>query len=124
MSSRPTRWAYYLHDALGADYRAVALTHTADRVPEMDVGAGELGFTLVDTEVAPPSAGSVERYLVDLGLGDQVTLTSLRATAAEGARNGFSRVRAQSEEQELAVAEAFDGVLSVPSVTESFETHL
>jgi erythromycin esterase len=115
---------YYLHQVLRADYRAVALTHTADRVPEMAIGSGELGFTLVDTAVAPPSPGSVERFLLDLGLGDQVTLTSLRPAADVSRQNGFSRIRVQSEEQELDVADAFDGVLSVPSTTESFATHL
>jgi erythromycin esterase len=116
---------YYLHRVLGADYRAVALTHTADPVPEMNLGGGVLGFTLVDTAVAPPSPGSVERFLLDLGLGDQVTLTSLRPAAGGGGQeNSFGRIRAQSEEQELAVADAFDGVVSVPSTTESFEAHL
>ncbi|QFG22767.1 erythromycin esterase family protein [Actinomadura sp. WMMB 499] len=112
-------WAYpmgyYLARELGDDYRAVALTHTAGSVPEMHPdGTPGTGFSVVDTPMPPPGAGSVEGALAGAGLGEVPTLTDVRAY-----RGGPfpDRIRSQSEETPMAVADAFDGVLSTPVVT-------
>ncbi|RAJ69987.1 erythromycin esterase [Streptomyces sp. Amel2xB2] len=118
----------HLRLALGEDYRALALTHTDDHVPEMSVdtdgteagtdsGSG-VGFTLVDTRLADPGSGSVEAALGAAGLGDEATLTDLRRSPAHAQGQPLlRRIRTQSAVQSLSVPEAFDAVLSVPTVT-------
>ncbi|MCZ0972082.1 erythromycin esterase family protein [Streptomyces albulus] len=47
---------HHLARTLGSDYRAVAVTHTADHVPEMVLDARRtVGFTVADTPLAPRS---------------------------------------------------------------------
>ena len=118
----------HLRLALGEDYRALALTHTDDHVPEMSVdtdgteagtdsGSG-VGFTLVDTRLADPGSGSVEAALGAAGLGDEATLTDLRRSPADAQGQPLlRRIRTQSAVQSLSVPDAFDAVLSVPTVT-------
>jgi erythromycin esterase len=104
----------HLHRALGDDYRAVALTHTAGSVPEMYPDAdAAVGFTVAEAPLPAPEPGSVEAGLADAGLGDQVTLTSLRAPGAPP----LDAIRTQSALMRTPLAEAFDAVLSVPSAT-------
>ncbi|MFF5258784.1 erythromycin esterase family protein [Actinomadura viridis] len=110
---------HYLHRALGDGYRAIALTHTADHVPEMHLDeTTEAGFTVIDETLAPPSPGSIEAALIDAGFQDAITLTDLRPVPPEGPRP-LDRIRTQSADIELPVREAFDAVLSVPTVTTS-----
>ncbi|WP_237774283.1 erythromycin esterase family protein [Actinosynnema sp. ALI-1.44] len=99
---------------LGADYRAVAVTHTAARVPEMHYpdASSPVGFTVSMVDLPEPSPGSVERLLVDAGLADRVTLTDLRGVS------GVDSMWAQSARTVLPVAEAFDAVLSTPTATQ------
>jgi erythromycin esterase len=105
---------HYLARALGDDYRAVALTHTADHVPEMVLDeTGEVGFTVADTALQPAEPGSVEGALIDAVLDDRITLTGLRGEVA------FDRIRSQSATLETPVADAFDAVLNSPTVTRS-----
>ncbi|MEW2359010.1 erythromycin esterase family protein [Spirillospora sp. NPDC029432] len=106
---------HYLARELGADYRALALTHTAGSVPEMEPdGTPGTGFSVVDTPVDPPGPGGVEGALIGAGLGEAITLTDLRPFAG-GPFPG--RIRSQSAEMEMPVADAFDGVLCSPTVT-------
>ncbi|XVQ08869.1 erythromycin esterase family protein [Spirillospora sp. CA-255316] len=121
-------WAYvmghYLAGALGGDYRVIAMTHTADSVPEMDPdGSGEVGFSIVETPMDPPGPGSVEGALIDAGLGSGITLTDLRGTprAADGSALPGS-IRSQSAEMVTPVPEAFDAVLTAPTATTHFTT--
>jgi erythromycin esterase len=115
---------HYLAGALGGDYRVIAMTHTAGSVPEMDTdGSGEVGFSIVETPLAPPGPGSDEGALVDAGLGSGITLTDLRGAprAADGSVLPGS-VRSQSAEMVTPVPEAFDAVLTVPTATTHFTT--
>ncbi|ARF56575.1 erythromycin esterase family protein [Streptomyces gilvosporeus] len=109
----------HLQRTLGRDYRAVALVHTADHVPEMypDPSAA-VGFTVAEAGLEPAEPGSVEAALADAGLADRITLTDLRHAPrdAQGAPllNG---IRFQSSHLSTPVPEAFDAVLAVPTVT-------
>ncbi|MEU5210333.1 erythromycin esterase family protein [Streptomyces sp. NPDC020742] len=109
----------HLQRMLGQDYRAVALVHTADHVPEMypDASAA-VGFTLAEAHLEPARAGSVEAALTDAGLADRITLTDVRHAPrdAQGAPllNG---IRSQSSLLRAPVPAAFDAVLAVPTVT-------
>ncbi|TDC89945.1 erythromycin esterase family protein [Actinomadura sp. 7K507] len=112
-------WAYpmghYLARELGADYRSLALTHTAASVPEMvpDDTPGT-GFSIAETPVPPPQPDSMEGALTRAGLGEDVTLTDLRPLAG----GPFpARIRTQSSDLEMPVADAFDAVLCTPTAT-------
>ncbi|WP_274911662.1 erythromycin esterase family protein [Streptomyces sp. WZ-12] len=109
----------HLARTLGDAYRTVALTHTADHVPEMLPDAhSPVGFTLADTPLAPPEPGSVEGALLDAGLGERTTLTDLRRSprGADGTPL-LDRIRTQSASVVTRVPAAIDAVLSVPTVT-------
>jgi erythromycin esterase len=115
---------FYLERALGSAYRALAMTHTADEVPEMHPDESpEVGFAVVPTRLAAPSAGSVEAAVIDAGYGADVTLTDLRASphAADG-RVLLDRIRTQSAELPTPVPEAYDAVLCVPTATADVTT--
>ncbi|NIH80367.1 erythromycin esterase family protein [Amycolatopsis viridis] len=108
-----------LHRVLGDDYRPLALTHTANHVPEMyPDGEGELGFKIVDTPLAAPEPGSVEAGVVEAGLGAEHVLVDLRHARRDLPAGALpDRFRTQSVVLETPVAEAFDGVLVTPMVT-------
>ncbi|PRX46948.1 erythromycin esterase [Prauserella shujinwangii] len=116
---------HYLDHLLGEEYRALALTHTAGSVPEMYPDDTEpAGFAVTETGVAPPSAGSVERAVLDAGLGAGVSLTDLRPLRTRDGAVVLERIRTQSAELDVPVPTAFDGVLCVPTVTPRVETRL
>jgi erythromycin esterase len=100
------------------------MTHTADRVPEMHLDASpEVGFSLVDTRLAPPRPGSVEAALVDAGHRATITLTDIRRSPRDEAGDPLlDRIRSQSAEPPTAVPDAFDAVLSTPTSTTYFTT--
>lgn len=103
----------YLHDRLGADYLALALTspagHTADMRP--DEGA-RFGFAVDRTALRPPEPGSVEAAFADAGLG--LGVADLRRAHEVP---GPDRIRIQSAYVHTPVLEAFDGVLNTPTST-------
>ncbi|WP_031468520.1 erythromycin esterase family protein [Sciscionella sediminilitoris] len=105
---------HFLADALGDQYRAIALTHTGDSVPEMTVGEGEdeIGFSAAATEIGAPAEGTLEAELCTAGLGSSITLTDLR-----GLPEPIGRLRAQSTVTEAPVPAAFDAVLSTPGAS-------
>ena len=109
----------HLQRALGDDYRPLAVTHTADHVPEMyPDGAGELGYTIADASLKAPEPGSVEAGLLAAGRADEHVAVDLRRARRELPVEALpDRIRAQSEYLHTAVAEAFDGVLVTPTVT-------
>ncbi|WP_405821807.1 erythromycin esterase family protein [Streptomyces sp. NBC_00838] len=109
----------HLHHALGGEYRAIALTHTADHVPEMYPDpASAVGFTLADARLEAPVPGSVEAALVDAGLGGRITLTGLGRSPRDAAGAPLlNRIRSQSATVSAPLPLAFDAVLSVPTVT-------
>jgi erythromycin esterase len=109
----------HLHRMLGEAYRCVALTHTADHVPEMYPDPStEVGFVLADAHLRDPEPGSIEAALTDAGLATAVTLTDLRSSPRdEQGEPLLEEIRTQSSAMPTRVPEAFDGVLSVPTVT-------
>ncbi|OZM71289.1 erythromycin esterase [Amycolatopsis antarctica] len=114
----------YLAEALGSDYTAVAFTHTAESVPEMVPDAAQpIGFTIVDTAVGPPPPGSVEGELSAAGLAGHNSLCDLRPLRGDPAIN-LSSMRAQSDQMPTRVVDAFDAVLTVPTVTTEVELTL
>ena len=120
----------YLDHRLGSGYRALALTHTASSVPEMYPDPGQpAGFTVEDTPMAAPSEGSLEAALMAAGLASEPTYTDLRTPPSrprvDGAENGlFDCIRTQSGELETSVADAFDAILNVPTVTTKIANRL
>jgi len=109
----------HLQRMLGDDYRAIALTHTAEHVPEMlPHRRDDLGYDVVDTALPEPGSGSVEAGLVAAGLGATPSALDLRRARQELPAGQLpQRMRSQSELLELPVAEDFDGLLATPSVT-------
>jgi len=105
----------YLAEALGDDYVAIAATHTAGHVPEMLPDAdAPAGFTLADVDLPDPPPGSIEAGLTEAGLGEAITLTDLRGSPRGDEPGG---IRTQSTVMSVPLPEAFDAVISVPTVT-------
>lgn len=104
----------YLARELEEQYLAIALTHTGDTVPEMDVAAGgsTVGFTVVDTDLEPSVSGSVEDELVAADLGEVVSLTDLRGLPSQ-----VPHIRGQSATTDAPMPAAFDAVLATPTAT-------
>ncbi|MET7332912.1 erythromycin esterase family protein [Nonomuraea sp. NPDC005650] len=109
---------HYLGRDLGPRYRAVALTHTDGRVPEMivPVEGSPVGFGLDLVSLDAPAPGSVEGALLDAGLGGAVTLTDLRSCPP------LDRIRSQSAGVDTPLHEAFDAVLCTPTATADSST--
>lgn len=112
----------HLAQWFGDDYRALALTHTGARVPDMEPdGSADTGFRLVDTAMGPPGAGSPEAALHDAGLADRVALADLRGSPrGQDGKPLLDRMRAQGQELPIPVPDAFDGVLCAPTATTRF----
>jgi erythromycin esterase len=103
----------HLAAALGEDYVAIGVTHTDGHVPEMRPdAAAPVGFTLQDVNLPGLPPGSIEAALLDAGLRDRAILTDLRP-----APGTLTSIRTQSALMHTPLGEAFDAVLSVPTVT-------
>ncbi|WP_416562085.1 erythromycin esterase family protein [Nocardia testacea] len=108
----------YLHDRLGDDYFALALTsiagNTADMRPDEDA---PFGFAIEDNPLQPPESGSIEAAFAAAGLG--LGLADLRRARAQ-ATGCPDRIRIQSAYVHTPVAEAFDAVLgtAISTVTD------
>ncbi|MET8796359.1 erythromycin esterase family protein [Nocardia sp. NPDC004568] len=107
----------YLHDRLGDDYFALALTgitgNTADMRPDEDA---RFGFAIEDTPLPPPEPGSVEAAFADAGL--DLGLADLRRARAH--TSGCpDRIRIQSSYVHTPVVNAFDAVLATATSTVS-----
>ena len=106
---------HHLSQLLGADYVALAVTSTADHTAEMRLDeSSAVGFSVVDTPLAPPEAGSVEAAALDAGV--RLGVADLRRAPGHVVQ-GLGRIRSQSGYMETPVAEAFDAVLTIPTVT-------
>ncbi|MFE6039873.1 erythromycin esterase family protein [Streptomyces sp. NPDC056452] len=105
----------YLHDALGDAYFAFGLTSVTGQTAEMrrDESA-RFGFTLHATALEPPVPGSVEAAFAAADVG--LAVADLRAARAEGVE-GPDHIRMQSIQQQTAVVDAFDGIVSAPTST-------
>jgi len=108
---------HYLHRMLDDDYLALAVTSTADHTAEMylDKDAPD-GFSVADTPLDPPESGSVEAAVVSAGCG--LSLADLRQ-APRGTTDspGLDRIRTQSTYIHTSVRDAFDAVLTIPTMT-------
>ncbi|MFI7054757.1 erythromycin esterase family protein [Streptosporangium canum] len=104
----------HLHDSLGDDYVALALTsvtgHTADMRPDENA---RFGFAIDDTALEPPEPGSVEAAFADADLG--LSIADLRRARREVP--GPDRIRIQSAYLHTPVLDAFDGILTTPTST-------
>jgi erythromycin esterase len=109
----------HLAGMLGEDYVAIAATHTAGHVPEMHPDATvPVGFTVADVDLAGPRPGSIEAGLIDAGLGESMTLTDLRRSPRDAqGKPLLTDIRTQSASMHTPLPDAFDAVISVPTVT-------
>ncbi|WP_030907938.1 erythromycin esterase family protein [Streptosporangium amethystogenes] len=104
----------HLHNSLGDDYVALALTsitgHTADMRPDENA---RFGFAIDNTPLQPPEPGSIEAAFADADLG--ISIADLRQAHHE--IPGPDRIRIQSAYLHTPVLDAFDGILSTPTST-------
>lgn len=109
----------HLTRMLGGDYVSIAVTHTATHVPEMHREAGSsVGFVVRDVDLPEPQTGSIEHALIQASLRDQVTLTDLRhAPTADDGSALLTEIRTQSATTGAPLGQAFDAVISTPTVT-------
>lgn len=108
-----------LAEAFGTDYVSVALTHTDRTVPDMipDPSA-PVGFRLEDVPAAEPLPGSIEHLVEQNGFGVRATLTDLRQVPRNDRDvSVLDSIRTQSSLMRTDLADAFDAVISVPSVS-------
>ena len=107
----------HLERMLGPAYVALAVTSTADHIPEMSLDESTAtGFTIADTHLGHPRPGSVEAAALEAGLG--IGLIDLRSgSQTDVDLVQLDRIRTQSAYMRTPVAEAFDGVIVVPTAT-------
>lgn len=110
----------HLAGMLGADYVSLAVTHTADSLPEMIPDPSlPVGFTLQDVPAVAPQPGSIEHALSRAGFAGQATITSLDGAPVDAEGAGLlGSIRTQSAAMLTDLATAFDAVISVPTVTQ------
>ncbi|MFF4214955.1 erythromycin esterase family protein [Streptomyces nondiastaticus] len=105
---------HYLRHALGDDYFALGVTSIGGRTAEMPLDENaRFGFTVDDRELEPPEEGSIEAAFAGALPAGATGLAGLRG-APKGAGSP-DRTRLQSAYLHVPVAEAFDGMLCVPS---------
>ncbi|GCD47914.1 erythromycin esterase family protein [Streptomyces paromomycinus] len=108
----------HLSHALGEDYFALGMTSVHGRTAEMHLDENTaFGFRVEDTALGTPEPGSVEAAFEEAGLGAGIGLAGLRDLRGTDGSGGPDRIRMQSGYLHTPVAEAFDGILSVPSST-------
>ncbi|AHH97690.1 hypothetical protein GCM10010174_02040 [Kutzneria viridogrisea] len=97
----------------GSDYRAIAVTSTAEQVPDMELDPDSpVGFRVEVVPAAAPEPGSVEAAALAAGLG--LSLSDLRHQPEDLV---LDRIRAQRGTVRTPLREAFDAVLTVPTAT-------
>ncbi|MEV5598654.1 erythromycin esterase family protein [Streptomyces sp. NPDC052496] len=108
----------HLSHALGADYFALAMTSVGGRTGEMHLDEqSPFGFRVEDTALGVPEPGSIEAAVVDAGLDADISLAGLRGPRSTDGSDGPDRIRMQSGYLHTPVADAFDGILTVPAST-------
>jgi erythromycin esterase len=107
----------HLEGLLGATYVALAVTSTADRIPEMtlDESAGA-GFRIAEAHLGHPQPGSIEAAVLEAGIG-QGLIDLRRGAEDEVNLVQLDRIRTQASYMRTPVAEAFDGAIVVPTAT-------
>jgi erythromycin esterase len=105
---------YYLKQRLGDDYCAIALTSTDNHTAEMEIDDSlPVGFRVVDMPLEKPIKGSINAFLTDNNLTDEITLTDMKTDWTVD----FNSIRSQSAFVNTSVREAFDAVINLPKVT-------
>ncbi|MDN5919014.1 MAG: erythromycin esterase family protein [Pseudonocardia sp.] len=99
----------HLARALGEDYVAIGLTHTADSVPQVRSD----GSVAEPIALGPPLPTSIEAAADTAGLA----YPTLVRTRNECGLDGVDRIRAQSGWSYGRLADAFDAVMTVPTAT-------
>ncbi|MEW2028919.1 erythromycin esterase family protein [Streptomyces roseifaciens] len=104
----------FLHRALGDDYFALGVSSVGGRTAEMRLEEStRFGFTVDDTALEAPEPGSIEAAFAGAVPAGAVGLAGLRsAPRGDGTPD---RTRIQSAYVHTPVADAFDGMLCVPS---------
>ncbi|MGK5548793.1 erythromycin esterase family protein [Streptomyces sp. URMC 127] len=104
----------YLHRSLGDDYFALGVSCVGGRTAEMPLDeSAPFGFTVDDTELEPPERGSIEAAFAEALPAGATGLAGLRrAPKGDGSPD---RTRLQASYLHTPVADAFDGMLCVPS---------
>ncbi|MGK5733866.1 erythromycin esterase family protein [Streptomyces sp. URMC 124] len=104
----------FLHRALGDAYFALGVSSVGGRTAEMRLEeSARFGFTVDDTALEAPEPGSIEAAFADAMPAGAAGLAGLR-TAPRGGGSP-DRTRVQSAYLPVPVADAFDGMLCVPS---------
>jgi len=95
----------HLSAAVHTDYQLRAMN-------DFFAGKGAPGDPSLREHYMAPSDGSIEKALVDAGLGDSITLTDLRVSAPV-----FHRIRSQSAMMDIDLRQAFDVILASSAAT-------
>ncbi|GGY11899.1 erythromycin esterase family protein [Streptomyces hiroshimensis] len=105
---------HYLHRALGDDYFALGVSSAGGRTAEMRLEeSARFGFVVDDTPLGAPERGSIEGAFADALPAGVTGLAGLRsAPRGDGSPD---RTRLQSAYLHTPIADAFDGMLCVPS---------
>ncbi|WP_084605842.1 erythromycin esterase family protein [Agreia bicolorata] len=102
-----------LADSLGSGYRAIALTHTDDQVPEMSFPAAtDIGFRVERADSAPIGEDSVEAACANVLQSADASVVRWEATGEAET----IRIRSQSATAEVG-AGAFDAAIVFASAT-------
>ncbi|MCT2586215.1 erythromycin esterase family protein [Actinophytocola gossypii] len=114
----------HLHNALGDDYFALALTSRTGHTAEMRRDERTtFGFAVDDTALGPPESGSIEAAFAGADLG--LSVADLRRARREVPGTASpDRIRMQSTYLHTPVLDAFDGVLTTPRSTIADDLHL
>ncbi|MBW0103606.1 erythromycin esterase family protein [Pseudonocardia sp. KRD291] len=107
----------YLAEALGEDYRTIALTHTARRAPAISMTTEDPhGFVVTDDPVAEPPHTGLESALNVAGLG-AVTSAFPFGPLRGDPRTAPSSIGAQGTHLPTDVLAAHDAVVNLPTAT-------
>lgn len=110
----------HLANALGDEYVSVALTHTDDEVPEMvPDSANGAGFRIENTPAAKPTPNSIEHALASADLHRTCTMTDLRPWSQDSdTARQLTSIRTQSSTMSTNLAQAFDAIIALPSISQ------
>ncbi|MEH6378239.1 erythromycin esterase family protein [Streptomyces sp. KLMMK] len=104
----------FLHRALGDDYFTLGVSSIGGRTAEMRLEeSARFGFTVDDTVLGAPEPGSIEAAFAGAVPAGAVGLAGLRSAPRGDAMP--DRTRIQSAYVHTPVADAFDGMLCLPS---------
>ncbi len=107
----------YLAEALGEDYRTIALTHTARRAPAISMTTEDPhGFVVTDGPVAEPPLTGLEGALTAAGLNGVTSALPFDLLRGDP-RTAPSSIGAQGAHVPTDVLAAHDAVVNLPTAT-------